>query len=217
MPWPVAPLSAVPCVCSPAEAPRRPDAQTPSNPKDHHEKSNHQLSGRPDHLNWQSISVRLELRDDQDPSLDQRVRTPHRQRNLPLERDFLVCPPHRSGIARKPNFGERRINDLAANQIALRRTFSHLGVLALNRNEPSAPNGEGRPQKPASRPSAPRDKTSAVRDRSSPRIPRPAILVVFGHALIDQRLHLRHIPAFLRAGQRLRTNILPATRVVTFV
>ena len=42
---------------------------------------------------------------------------------------------------------ERRINNLAGNQIVFRRGFSHLGALALNWNGASPPNCDIKAQK----------------------------------------------------------------------
>ena len=45
----------------------------------------------------------------------------------------------------------------------------------------------------------------------------PAVRVVFGHALLDHRLHLAQATAALRAGQNLRTDIFPASGVVALI
>src|SRR5712672_538537 len=49
---------------------------------------------------------------------------------------------------------------------------------------------------------------------SAPGVSDPAVFVVVRHALVDQGFHLRHVATLLRPGQRLGSDIFPATGVI---
>src|ERR1019366_8531697 len=60
-------------------------------------------------------------------------------------------------------------------------------------------------------------QSSPWRLRIAPHIAGPAVGVVVGHALVDQRLHRRHVPPALCAGQRLGADVLPPAGVVALI